>query len=112
MGLRTSNFEVKRMKEVLPEANAVIRSLRVDTNGQGVAIIGVHRTRELALDPAVTPFHEEKIYFTSDRNVNDRETVYKKATEPYKTMKPDLETHQMVEVEVKPFFYGWKDDRL
>ncbi len=110
MGLKTTNFYVKSMKETLPQANAVIRSLVVEPNGQGVAVIGIHRTRELALDPMAKPFHEEKIYFTANRNVNDRATVYKKATEPYKVKDIDRETGEIVEVEKYPFFYGWEND--
>ena len=110
MGLKTTNFYVKEMQETLPQAYAVIRSLKVDDNGQGVSVIGIHRTRELALNPQVKPFHEEKIYFTADRNVNDRITVYNKAVAPYKTIELDEETGKYAEVEKYPLLYGWEKD--
>ena len=110
MGLKTTNYEVKAMKEVLPEAYAVIRSLKVEENGQGVAKIAIHRTRELALDANVKPFHEELIYFTSDRKVNDRETVYRKATTSVIEKRYNFETQKLEDVEVKPYFYGWDND--
>lgn len=110
MGLKTTNFEAKKMGEILPEAYAIIRSTVVNSNGQGVATIGVHRTRELASNPNITPYHEEKIYFTVNRNVNDRETVYKKATTPYMTKEFNPETNMVEDKEVKPFFYGWEND--
>ena len=110
MGLKTTNFEAKKMGEVLPEAYAIIRKIVTGENGQGVATIGVHRTRELASNPNIKPFHEEKIYFTVVRNVNDRETVYKKATTPYKSVEPNEEIGKDEEVIKYPFFYGWEND--
>lgn len=110
MGLKTTNYEAKAMKEVLPEAYAVIRAIRVEPNGQGVAKFAVHRTRELAIDPNVKPFHEETIYFKSERNVNDRETAYKKATSSYTLSELNHETQKVEEIEIKAPFYGWEND--
>ena len=110
MGLKTTNYFVKEMQETLPQAYAVIRSLKVEPNGQGVSVIGIHRTRELALNPNVKPFHEEKIYFTANRTVNDRNTVYNKATTPYTAKEFNEETGKPEEVTKYPFFYGWEND--
>jgi hypothetical protein len=111
MGLKKDNYEVKSMGVTLPKAYAFIRNTKTEANGQGVATIAIHMSRELASNPAIRPFHEEKIYFTVDRNANDRATAYKAATTPRKDYVPN-EHGEYVEQEVKPFFYGWENDIL
>lgn len=110
MGLKTTNYYAESMKETLPEAYAAIRTITIGENDMGVAVMGIHRTRELVLDPLTKPFETKKIYFKSDRNVHDRETVYKKATETYTVKEMDPETHELVDVIKYPDFYGWEND--
>jgi hypothetical protein len=93
----------------LPEAHAIIRSLKVDENGQGVATLAVHINREMAINPRIRPFHEEKVYFTVDRNESPYITAYRQAKTIQKMPTYDMETGLPKEVDVKPFFYGWED---
>ena len=110
MGLKRTNYYVESMKETLPEAYAAIRTIAIGENDMGVATIGIHRTRELVLDPKVKPYEIKKIYFKSDRGTHDRETIYAVAPQPYKQKEKDYETNEIVEVEKYPLFYGWEDD--
>lgn len=116
MALKTTNFELKTntgiVYDVLPEAVAVIRRILADPHGQGVATFGIHRTRELALNKDVPPLKEVKIYFTVDRNQNDRVTAYAKAKSSKMVEEYNEETKQIEQVEKKQFFYGWEDDIL
>ena len=110
MGLKTTNYYAESMKETLPEAYAAIRSISIGENDMGTAIMGIHRTRELVLDPNTKPFETKRIYFKSDRKVHDRTTIYKTATQPYYEKEIDPETHELVDVEKYPEFYGWEND--
>lgn len=110
MGLKTTNYEVKSMKETLDTAYAYIRKIRVDEYGNGIATIAVHRTRELAQDPAVTPYELKEIHFKCDRNANDRATAYAKAKEQREVERFNMETKQMETVLVDAPFYGWEND--
>ncbi len=110
MGLKTTNYYVESMKEILPEAYAVIRTISIGENDMGVATIGIHRNRELVLDPSVKPYETKKIYFKSDRKIHDRETIYKKATQPYTEKSFDENTGEIVDVVKYPPFYGWLND--
>ncbi len=110
MGLKTNNYYVETMGETLPEAYAVIRTISIGENDMGVATIGIHRTRELVLNSKIKPFEEKKVYFKSNRNVHDRTTIYKKATEPYIVKEADENTGELVDVVKYPDFYGWDND--
>ena len=110
MGLKTTNYEVKSMRETLDTAYAYIRKIKVDEYGNGVATIAVHRTRELAKDPAVTPYELKEIRFVCDRNANDRITAYEKAKGQKEVTQWNEETHKIERVLVGEPFYGWEDD--
>lgn len=110
MGLVTTNFYLEKRQEVLPQAYAVIRELNTYENGHGKAIIGIDKTRELAINPLSTPLQEKEIYFIVNRNESPYITAYKKATIPHTEKIHNEETGKVEEVEVKPFFYGWDKD--
>lgn len=110
MGLKTTNYEVKDMKETLGSAYAYIRKIEVDEYGNGVATIAVHRTRELASDPAVKPYEIKRIEFKCDRTANDRVTAYKKATSYQEIEKFNFETGRVETVVKYEPFYGWQND--
>lgn len=110
MGLKTTNYEVKSMKETLATAYAYIRKIKVDEYGNGVAAIAVHRTRELAKDPTVTPYELKEIQFVCDRNANDRATAYAKAKSQREGKRWNAETKKSEPVLINEHFYGWEDD--
>ncbi len=110
MALKTTNFYVESMKETLPTAYAFIREIKADAYGNGVARIAVHKTRELASDPAVRPYHEEIVRFKVDRSKNDRETAYLAAKAYTPEEKTVWQGQEFVKPAEKAFFYGWEDD--
>lgn len=109
MGLKTTNYEVKSMKVVLPTAYAYIRELSVVGN-KGVAIFAVHENRELASDISVKPYEECKISFAVDRDANDRVTAYNKAKSQIQVK--TYTDYGEVEVTQDMPFYGWQDDMV
>jgi hypothetical protein len=110
MGLKTNNYFIKSMQENLSEAYAIVRSYDVDRAGNGNAIIAVHRTRDLAINPDVTPFETQYITFISDRTTSDRETIYKTITQPYTEKEFNPDTGEYEDVTKYPLFYGWEND--
>ena len=110
MGLKTTNYEVKDMKEVLPTAYAYIRKISVDEYGNGIATIAIHRTRELAQNPAVRPYEVKRVEFKCDRNANDRITAYNKAKSQRTEYQWNEETQRIEPMLVGEAFYGWEDD--
>lgn len=110
MGLKTTTYEVKSMKETLDTAYAYIRKIKVDEYGNGVATIAVHRTRELAKDPTVKPYEIKEIEFKCNRNANDRITAYEKAKGQREERQWNVKTHKIETVLVGEAFYGWTDD--
>ena len=108
MGLKTTNYEVKAMKTVLPEAYAYIRETRV-SGDYGTAIFAVHKNRELAQDKTVRPYEEIRVTFKVDRTKNDRETAYNTAKSQM-PVKEWGEHGEEEEVLRKMPFYGWEDD--
>lgn len=110
MGLKTTNYEVKSMKETLDTAYAYIRKIIVDEHGDGYAYIAVHRTRELAQDPTVKPYELKEIKFKCVRTVNDRVTAYQVSKEKIVLNKWNKDTHKLEKVEEDGPFTGWDDD--
>ena len=107
MGLKTTNYEVKSMKVILPTAYAYIREINTSGN-RGVATFAVHESRELASDISVKPYEECKISFAVDRDANDRVTAYNKAKSQIQVK--TYTDYGEVEVTQDMPFYGWQDD--
>lgn len=109
MGLKTTNYKVKDMEVVLPEAYAIIRET-VTNGNKGYAKIAVHTSRELAENKFVKPYEEIRVDFDVDRNENDRITAYKVAKSIVTKKKHNLKTGSIEEIEEPMPFYGWEDD--
>lgn len=109
MGLKTTNYEVKGMREILPTAYAYIRDIKI-SGDHGCATIAVCKSRELAADSSIRPYEEVEVDFEVDRTVNDRETVYKKVkgTKLIDRWNREKQTYEKVEIPEK--FHGWEDD--
>ena len=110
MGLKTTNYEVKDMRETLSTAYAYIRKITVDEYGDGYAHIAVHRTRELAKDPTVKPYELKEVKFKCVRTGNDRATAYQVAKEKVVRNKWNVDTRKLERVEEDGPFTGWDDD--
>ena len=110
MGLKTTNYEVKAMREVLENAYAYIRKITVDEYGKGYAQIAIHRTRELAADPTVKPYEIKEIKFNCVRTQNDRVTAYQVAKEA--TIVSKWVDGKLKDVRVLGPFAEWDDDNV
>ena len=107
MGLKTTNYEVKNLGIVLPEAHAIIKDLMV--KGQnGYAIFAIQSSRENAekvVAGDLSALEEVRVDFDVNRDANDRATAYEKAKG--QTVKLSVD---MKEILVNEPFYGWQDD--
>ena len=113
MGLKTTNYEVKKRGRILPEAYAIVKDLTVRGN-KGYAIIAVQSSRENAekvITGEMLPEEEHRIDFTVNRDENDRATAYAKAKSQKEVKQFNEETHKLETVTVNEPFYGWEDDK-
>lgn len=108
MGLKTTNYEVKAKRHVLPEAYAVIGKVEIDEYGSGYAIMHIQATRENAL--GAEPFETKRVDFFWDRKQDIAEAIYEAAKQAKIMRKLNIETRKMEEVVIDPMFSDWKDD--
>lgn len=106
MGLKTKNYEIKRIGQVLPEAYAV-----ADFSLEGnscLVTVKIQTSRENA--KKLAPIETINAHFVIDRNKNPFEEVYNK-----------LKGQEIIEIEnpitgeketitVNGILYGWVDD--
>ena len=117
MGLRTTNYEVKRTGEVLTNAYAMVKNLTV-RGLSGYAEIIVQTSRENAdkcIKGQLDAIETKRIDFKVDRDANDRATAYEAAKKKKTRMEQNgkLDENGMpivVEVVVDEQFYGWDND--
>lgn len=112
MGLKTTNYEVKKLGIVLPQAYALVKDLTV-RGKSGFAIFAVQSTREnaeKAVNGEMQAIEEVRIDFIVERDTNDRATVYAKAKSQREIERFNVETKQMETVLINEPFYGWDDD--
>ena len=107
MGLKTTNYEVKKLGIVLPQAYAIIKNLRIDGNN-GTAEFAVQSTRDTAT--SLSPIETVKVSFEVNRNENPYITAYEKAKSQREERQWNEETHKIETVLVGEHFYGWEDD--
>ena len=112
MGLKTTNYEVKKLGITLPEAYAIVKDLTV-RGKSGYAIITVQSSRENAekvVDGTMAALEEHRIDFMVNRDENDRATAYAKAKSQKEIKQFNEETKKLETVMVNEPFYGWEDD--
>ena len=112
MGLKTKNYEVKKLGITLPEAYAIVKDLTV-RGKSGYAVIAVQSSRENAekvVDGTMSALEEHRIDFTVNRDENDRATAYAKAKGQREVTRFNEGTNRMETVTVNEPFYGWEDD--
>ena len=107
MGFKTTNYEVKKLGIVLPEAYAIISRLTVDGN-RGYAEFAIQSTRDNSLK--LQPIETIRISFKVDRNESPFVTAYKKARSQKEEKHYNPETGEYNTVLVGGHFYGWEDD--
>lgn len=107
MGLKTTNYEVKKLGITLPVAYAIIKNLRINGN-EGTAEFAVQSTRDTAT--SLSPIETVKVNFIVNRNENPFVTAYEKAKSQKEVTQWNEETHKIETVLVGEPFYGWEDD--
>lgn len=117
MGLKTTNYEVKRTGQVLTNAYAIVKNLTV-RGLSGYAEIIVQTSRECAdkcVKGQLDAIETKRIDFKVDRDANDRETAYEEAKKKKIRREQNGELDENcipieVEVVVDEQFFGWDDD--
>lgn len=112
MGLKTTNYEVKRKGITLPEAYAIVKDLTV-RGKSGFAIIAVQSSRdncEKVVNGELEALEEVRIDFTVNRDANNRATAYEQAKSQRAVTRWNMETQQLETVLVNEPFYGWDND--
>ena len=117
MGLKTTNYEVKRTGQFLPTAYAIVKNLTV-RGLSGYAEIIIQTSRETAdkcVKGQLDAIDTKRIDFKVDRDANDRVTAYEAAKKKKTCMEHNGEFDENgmpieVEVVVDEQFFGWYDD--
>jgi hypothetical protein len=112
MGLKTTNYEVKKLGITLPEAYAIVKDLEVHGTS-GYAIIAVQSSRENAdkvVKGQMQALEEKRVDFVVNRDANDRATAYEAAKKEKTTRRMNRETRKMEEVVIDEMFKDWEDD--
>lgn len=108
MGLKTTNYEVKKLGITLPEAYAIIGKVELSPSGGGYAEMRIQSTRENA--QALQPIETKRVDFFWDRKSDIAETIYASAKVEKTSRRINRETRQMEEVVIDKMFSGWEDD--
>ena len=109
MGLKTTNYEVKAKRHILPEAYAVIGKIgTIDERGNGYAIMHIQATRDNALH--AEPFETKRVDVVWDRKRSIAECIYEAAKRERTTRRLNRETYKMEEVVIDTMFKDWEDD--
>lgn len=107
MGLKTTNYEVKKLGIALPNAYAIITDLRLDRK-KGYATFAIQATRDNAEN--LNPIDTVKVTFDVNLNENPFITAYREAASQRIVEMYDPHTGNMVEQLVNMPFYGWTND--
>lgn len=113
MGLRTTNYEVKKLGITLPQAYAIIGEVQIAKSGSGFAKMYIQATRDNALN--LQALEEKRIDFKWDRKQDIASCIYSAAKQKKTRIEQngELDENGMpieVEVVVDEQFYGWYDD--
>lgn len=113
MGLRTTNYEIKKLGITLPQAYAIIGEVQIAKSGSGFAKMYIQATRDNALN--LQALEEKRIDFKWDRKQDIASCIYVSAKKKKTRMEQsgELDENGMpieVEVVVDEQFYGWYDD--
>ena len=89
MGLKTSNYEVKEMGTILPEAYAQITYLSIDLNGDASVVFEVQQNRENITKKK--PFETIRYGTQIDKDMPIYAQIYTKAKESiFKNWEDDI----------------------
>lgn len=108
MGLKTTNYEIKEIGMVLPNAYALLYEMRL-CGHSGTATFHVQaspRTNALSLKPLKSVM----VNFEWDRRLNPVEAAYAEAKAMRYKKTWDSAEKKYIDVEAPQPFYGWEDD--
>lgn len=108
MGLKTTNYEVKKLGITLPEAYAIIGNLHIEKNGSGYAEMYVQATRDNVLN--LQPLETKRVDFVWDRQADIAETIYATAKVEKTAQRYNRETKAQETVVTDTMFSDWEDD--
>ena len=108
MGLKTTNYEVKKLGITLPQAYAIIGKVEMSDNGSGYANIHIQTTRENAL--TLQPIEIRRVDFHWDRHSDIANCIYNASKAPKTSRRINKETRKMEEIVVDEMFKDWEDD--
>lgn len=108
MGLKTTNYEVKKLGIVSPTAYAIIKDLYIKGEyARADFVIQANRTATSEKEP----LEIVKVEFALNRNESPFITAYKTAKGQHYENRYNEETKQVEKVVVNnSIFYGWQDD--
>lgn len=109
MGLKTTNYEVKKLGITLPTAYAIIRNMEIHGK-KGKAEFIIQSTRETTSNKQ--PLERFYVDFTVNRNENPFVTAYNVAKGVSIKKVFDDDSGETSEVEKPNVLYGWEDDIL
>jgi hypothetical protein len=107
MGLKTTNYEIKKLGVTLPNAYAMVKKLMIDgTSGYAEFVIQSTRDKSVNLSPIDTV----RVDFVVDRNESPYVTAYRVAKGQKIVKQLNRETHEYEDTVVNMPFHGWEDD--
>lgn len=107
MGFKTTNYEVKKLGIVLPEAYAIIS--RITVSGEsGFAEFAIQSSRDNALK--LEPIETVRVDFKVDRNESPYVTAYCRAQAQKEVKRMNHDTGTLEDILVREHFYGWEND--
>ncbi len=107
MGLKTTNYEIKRTGAVLPEAYALIHSINTEKNSVSV-VFGIYASREKSNE--FLPEETKQIHFVWDRKSDIAKKAYEIAKRQEIIEHTNPTTGEKETITVNGIFYGWIDD--
>ena len=107
MGLKTTNYTIKKLGIQLQTAYAILKKIKI-TNNRGEATFAIQVSRDNAEN--LEPIETVSTVFEFKRNENPVETAYNTVKgEKYEECLNE-ETGEFETMKVKQALYGWVDD--
>ena len=111
MGFKTTNYEVKRLGNVLPQAYARIVELTIDEYDIATAKFYIQQNREFTKMKEPYEVVIVKDIPITNKKENPYTTAYNYAKGQHNEYPRNEETNQIEKVVVNnSIFYGWQDD--
>ena len=110
MGLKKTNYRIKRLGIVVPNAYAKIISMKHKEDGYSIATFGIKTSREAFDNAEVEKLATEEVHFQFDKKSNPFEVAYNLAKKQIEREVEDEETGSKKTVLYTYPFYGWEDD--